>query len=301
MTTVRLGLNRGQLNYVCKTSLSFDNKPALLVAYPFLRGFQKAREHYSFRDWALDSGAFSVHSRGIVIDLWEYIEVCKDLIASDPMLTEIFALDVIGDYKQSLANTERMIEAGVPAIPTYHLGEPLDYLKHLSDNFPKIAIGGVARKHVSVKRQFAAAVFSRIWPKKIHGFGYGAEALIMEFPFHSTDSTNWELAPCGFGRWLTYGQLSWKGIDQNLRVEVEYYLKVERQAQSRWRKDMLKLNETDDYPQVRLAWTQDCGSRQEVLSPQIRLSVMPTGQELKALGGKKTPPKKKTPTKKKES
>lgn len=222
-----------------------QSKPAILVSFYYIKSFLKVQKDFVYRDWAMDSGAFSAYYAGVKIDLAEYIELCKKLIATDPTLVEIFSLDVIHDWRASAKNTERMWEAGIPAIPCYHMGEPLDALMEMSKTYPKIAVGGCARSKGKKKMEFARQVFARVWPKKIHGFGFGSKDQMLELPWHSTDSTNWELGPVAFGRWNTYGDLVWRGSNQNLRVEIEYFLKIERQARNRWAKEMALLDETD--------------------------------------------------------
>src|SRR5262245_15573164 len=121
---------------------------SLLVSYyyldRFLRG--KVRFNYNFRDWVMDSGAFSAHNSGKVISLEKYIEVCLKLLAEDKQLTEVFSLDVIYNPEASVENTEKMWQAGVPAIPTFHFGEPWEFLQEMAKQYPKIALGGAVRK-----------------------------------------------------------------------------------------------------------------------------------------------------------
>ncbi len=159
----------------------------------------------------------------------------------DPTLTEVFALDVIGDWKESLNNTEEMWRQGIPAIPCFHYGEPWELLKRLAKDYPKIAIGGCVGKRD--KDKFAGQCFARVWPKKLHGFGFGSEQSIMLYPWHSVDATNWEIGPCKFGRWASFGNanISVRGSQQNLRAEVEWYLELERKARNRWKKEMAQL------------------------------------------------------------
>jgi hypothetical protein len=253
--SVRLGLSAGQAERngttltPCTTGI-----PALLVSFYYLDNFLKYQPEYAYRDWVLDSGAFSAFNSGKTIDLNQYMDTCKQLMSKDKTLVEVFALDVIGDHRASLRNCETMWKNGIPAIPCYHIGEPIDALMQMAKHYPKLAIGGVARLKAEAKKQFAQACFSRVWPKKIHGFGYGSENHIMAFPFHSCDATNWELGPCGFGRWNAFGKMSVRGSSQNLRAEVEYYLKLEAKAQSRWRKEMAILDAQPDVnPALRLA------------------------------------------------
>lgn len=226
--------------------------PALLVSYAYLEPFLKNQSRYSYRDWVLDSGAFSAHASGKPVDLARYIETCQRLLHEDSTLTEVYALDEIGSWSGSRANTEKMWAAGVPAIPCYHFGEPEDVLLGLARDYPKIAIGGAVGVKIREKNEWAGKCFSRVWPKRIHGFGFGSASSILTIPFHSVDATNWETGPCKFGRWAAFGVLSVRGSKQNLRSEIEHYLKIEADARFRWRKEMALL-ESVDAPVLRLA------------------------------------------------
>ncbi len=149
--------------------------PALLVSYVFHKRFLKLRSDYVYRDWVMDSGAFSAKNSGVEIDLQEYIDTCQELLETDPKLSEVFALDVIGDWRASVKNYETMWKAGVPAIPAYHIGEPEELLLDLASAYNKIAVGGMAKLRGHTKLQFAEQCFARVWPVKVHGFGVGQE------------------------------------------------------------------------------------------------------------------------------
>ncbi len=234
-------------------SLPADRLPGILVSFFYLKSFMKKRKQYHFRDWVLDSGAFSADNSGVVIDLQSYIDTCLRLTKKDPKLTEVFSLDVIGDWKKSLKNTEKMWKAGVPAIPAYHVGEPWSVLKGLAKDYPKVALGGAVGYHAKKKFAWAEQCFARIWPKRIHGFGFSGEKAVLGLPWHSVDATNWELGPCKFGNWKSFGKLSVRGSNQNLRAEVEWYLKLEERARRRWKKEMKLVNGLTPGPTVRLA------------------------------------------------
>ncbi len=253
--------------------------PALLVSYYYLEAWELNKHKYHYRDWVMDSGAFSAHNSGAVIVLQDYIDCCHRLMQTDPTLTEIYSLDVIGDAEAGLANTEEMHRQGVPAIPCFHYGEPWPLLKKLCAEYPKIAIGGcVGRRD---KDDFAGQCFARAWPHKFHGFGFGGEKSIMSFPWHSVDATNWEMQPCAYGTWRAFGgqRISVRGSQQNLRAEVEWYLELERRARERWKKEMKLLE--DLAPTVRLAlaglgsntYYKDGGMIDNVLAkpPEVRL------------------------------
>lgn len=246
--------------------------PGLLVSYVYLEPFLKNRERYHYRDWVLDSGAFSAHNSGTEITLQSYIDRCKQLIETDATLTEVFALDVIGDWRASLKNCEEMWRQGVPAIPCYHVGEPEDVLLGIARDYPKIALGGAVGYRG--KDNWAEQCFARIWPKRVHGFGFGSQKSILALPWHSVDATNWEIGPCKFGRWNTFGQMSVRGSKQNLRAEVEFYLQLERQARQKWASQMREIDNAVTC--VRLAVDSGAASGQRIeaaLAPVVRLAA----------------------------
>jgi len=223
--------------------IPMERTPALLISFYYFNRWKERQAEYRYRDWAMDSGAYSAFNSGATIDLNEYIDCCLELKEADPTLVEVFALDVIGDPDASLKNAQKMCEQGVAAIPCYHEGEPESFLHDMAAEHPKVAIGGVANMIGPRKLKWAEQCFARIWPKRIHGFGFGAESQIMALPWDSVDATNWESGPCMFGRWNSFGALSVRGSKQNLRAEIEYYLRVEQKARRRWRKTMRQLND----------------------------------------------------------
>ncbi len=221
-----------------------------------LKLFDDNRHFYHFRDWVMDSGAFSAYNSGAVIDLQAFIDCCHERKEKDKQLTEIFALDVIGDWKASLANTEVMWSQGVEAIPCYHYGEPWEVLTHLAKTYPKIALGGVAAAKAGVKEPWTEQCFARAWPCKIHGFAYGTEKAVQKFPFHSVDATNWELRPRKFGLYDSFGngsKIPVRGGTRNLRPEILRYLDIEQRMRKRWAAEMKKLGCEGEAPTIRLA------------------------------------------------
>jgi len=218
--------------------------PSILISFFYIESFLKNQKSFTYRDWVLDSGAYSAMNSGAEISLDSFIKTSLRLIQTDKTLTEIFSLDVIGDWKKSLENTEKMWAAGVEAIPTFHVYEPMHALLSMARDYPKIAVGGVNQiQHSKDKIRWLDGIFSAVWPKKIHGFACVGERIIMRYPFHSVDSTTWEVSVAKFGRYpsLGVGALSVRGSNQNLRSEVEMYLRLEKKAQERWSKEMALL------------------------------------------------------------
>lgn len=224
-------------------------KPALLVSYFYYKNFAAIRNKCTFRDYVLDSGAFSAFNTGKQIDLQQYIDFCGKMLAEDRKLTEVFSLDVIGDAAASARNCEEMHRQGVPAIPTFHYGSDFSILEDLCNRYPKVALGGMVGKPLRSKvliDRFVGQCFARVWPKKLHGFGLASEELWNRYPFHSTDATTWVLRPSAYGTWRSYGGktkgMSVRGGNQKLRPEVDWYLEIERQLQARWKKQMEQLD-----------------------------------------------------------
>jgi hypothetical protein len=279
--TVRLAV--GSLHEKAhRRGLTTTRLPALLVSYAYLQPFLRNRHRYKFRDWTMDSGAFTAANSGKVVNLSEYITCCQHLMETDPLLVEIFALDVIGDPKASATNCAAMWKAGIPAIPCYHYGEPERVLLDLAATYPKIAIGGVAYKRGASKVKWAEQVFARVWPKRIHGFAFASEQAIMALPWHSVDASSWEIGACGFGNWKQFGRLTIRGSNQDLRGEVGMYLDIEERARVRWATQMKELRDTKAAPSVRLAYMSGKARERAIGmddgAPNVRLAVV------KALG-----------------
>ena len=250
MTQVRLACAQGQAER--NGSLSSDRRPSLLVSYAYLDPFLKRRAEYAYRDWVLDSGAFTAHAKGEAVDVRAYGERALALLAGEDPPTEVFSLDVIGDWEASARNTDVLWGMGVPAIPAYHVGSPGHELDRLAKAFPKIALGGAVGYRKKI--EWAQQCFARAWPKKIHGFGFGSQRAVLALPWHSVDATNWEIVPCKFGSWRAYGKMSVRGSKQDLRAEIAWYLDLENRARVRWAKQMAELEGGGERePSIRLA------------------------------------------------
>lgn len=224
-----------------------DDEPVdLLVAYPELKSFEKARKGFNVRRWVLDSGAFSVFNRGATIDVNEYVAACRDVDAA-----EIFALDVIGDTAASQRNYEIMWAAGVHAIPTYHYGEPWEGLKWCADRAPKIALGGIAKRRGVKRNEWIQQSVARVWPKKIHCFGMASLEFMQLAPFHSVDASSWVVSPQRFGNFAGYSGKQYNFGTQICKNVKDYWVEVIEHkrraawAAERWRNELALLEELD--------------------------------------------------------
>jgi len=220
--------------------------PAILVSYWYVKGWLRYQPRINYRSWALDSGAFSAYNSGKKIDIDQYVEFCKEKQASDSTLHEIFALDVVKDWRAGLRNVERMWGEGIPAIPTYHIGEPEHVLEHLAKNYPKIALGGVKALRGKAKREWPIACFRRIWPCRVHGFAVTGVKDILAVPWDSVDSTTWFFGPQTYGMWRAYGgrMCVLGGVKKkSYAPEVRTYLELERKCRARWRRKYSELEQ----------------------------------------------------------
>lgn len=156
----------------------------------------------------LDSGAFSVWTKGDVIDLHNYADYCKKMRITAPESTQIINvnLDVLpGKFgqrptddereesaKQGIINCERLLELGVKTIPVFHQHEDFKWLELMAKNFEYFGISPANDVHISEKIKWLNKVFSRIKAsRKTHGFGATAPQILKQFPFYSADSSSW--------------------------------------------------------------------------------------------------------------
>jgi hypothetical protein len=138
----------------------------------------------------LDSGAFSAFTKGVSIDINEYINFIKQYQNH----LEIYAnLDVIGDPEATLKNQKIMEEADLSPLPCFHYGEPIKYLKQYIQNYDYIALGGMVPISSRDLTIWLDDLFSNHIPPniKIHGFGLTSLKLLIRYPWYSVDSTSW--------------------------------------------------------------------------------------------------------------
>jgi hypothetical protein len=183
----------------------------------------------SFRFWVdaqpsgadvfLDSGAYTVWRSGKGIDVDTY---CEYLRLAAPRFTTYVALDVIGDWRASAANLDRMLAHGLRPLPVFHRGSPWPELERLARDHQQVGIGGMmsesGRKLHRQTQEFAGPFldecFRRLrafWPVRVHAFGLVTQWVLERYPLYSADSATVVLgASLGtYARFLR-GQIRWK-------------------------------------------------------------------------------------------
>lgn len=182
--------------------------PALLVSFPAWSQDALTALNLGADSLFLDSGAFTAYNTGKPVDLDQYISFIKSHVGHFEVVA---GLDVIGDPDASWRNYQVMRDAGLSILPTYHLGSPWLYLEQLLDNYPYVAIGGVA---IRVSKGLYAK--TSLWrglvhahklaqqrQVKLHGFGVTDWRMVRLLPWYSIDSTTY-LVGARFGHVLSY-------------------------------------------------------------------------------------------------
>lgn len=170
----------------------------------------------------IDSGAFSVWTRGGSIDLAEYTDYCKANIGN---VEYVVNLDVIpgspGDKNLRLmvqeiedsaaggyANYRIMLQGGIPKgqlVHVFHQGEQLKWLKKMMEEMDYIGLSPGNDRTTEEKIDWLMECMRYVTdengrPKvKFHGFAVTSFRLIKLFPWASVDSATWGIV-AGMGR-----------------------------------------------------------------------------------------------------
>jgi hypothetical protein len=219
----------------------------LLVSFAYKGDFLNGlKAGIKVGDWVLDSGAYSFKHSGTQITVDDFcrgIDEMSKCAAGPPR--EVYALDVIGDWRSTSKNVQTMWARGYKAIPTFHIGEPFEVLKVYAENYPKVAIGGVARVRKGAGLyEFLDRCFEVAWPKALHGFAAVRPAVLDRYPFDSVDSTTWCRTPNRYGYWPGVGDLRIRDAQQSLVWTSRYYQRLERDSESRFARDLAKVRVT---------------------------------------------------------
>ena len=146
----------------------------------------------------LDSGAFSAFTKGVHIDIQEYIGFIKE----NERYIDVYAnLDVIGDAEATLKNQRIMEDAGLNPLPCFHYGDDIFYLHTYLQEHDYIALGGMVPISTNDLAHWLDNLFSNFLCDKkgnpivkVHGFGLTSLKLLRRYPWYSVDSTSWVMA-----------------------------------------------------------------------------------------------------------
>lgn len=197
------------------------------------------REHN--REIFLDSGAFSAHTKGAVIDVEQYIEFINE---RDDNLTCFAQLDTIpGEFGKP--KTRQMMEEAAEKswenylymydkvkspkklLPIFHQGEDFRHLIRILEHEPKVEYMGISPANdlsTQLKETWIAECFKIIKESsnpdiKTHAFGMTSLRLLEQFPFYSADSTSWLMTGKSGGIMSKFGTLV---VSENLKKDKHH-------------------------------------------------------------------------------
>jgi hypothetical protein len=187
----------------------------------------------------IDSGAFTVFTKGISIDIDDYLAFCLN----QPKEWTFINLDVIPPYNCSKKELERCVEQSFEnyiylkdklsnVMPVYHTGEENKWLKKYLNETDYVGVGfGEYKKNQKVKNKFLEDVFRLTGTEyKVHGLGYDNFKGLAKYPFFSVDSVNYKAAMVK-GKML---RVCSKGLYVYFRENIKKYLKVEKEITQLW-------------------------------------------------------------------
>lgn len=177
-----------------------DQYPWFLESYHYVgkgtRSTDKIR--YDGIKIFLASGAFSMLTKGIEVNMQEYVDFIKN---NKDIIEVASVLDSIGDPQLTLDNQKTLEDMGVDILPCFHYGEPVKYLEYYLENYKYITIGGMVPISTPQLKIWLDQIWDNYltdtngWPiVKVHGFGLTALSLIERYPWFSVDYTIWVLA-----------------------------------------------------------------------------------------------------------
>lgn len=197
-------------------------------------------------DWdglyLLDSGGYSAMMRGVNISVKEYADYLNK-----HKIKFAFNLDP-PDNHESLHNLYYLQEnTDTYIIPIFHTPEwehpkwrkVLDYY---IENYPYIALGGIAGREVSggAMNKFLNYVFSKTKNKvMVHGLGCTRESILKIYPFYTVDSTSW-MSCMRFGNSSVHSNNMAKVRARKLHYldriqdEIDYWLDLEKNVSRLW-------------------------------------------------------------------
>ena len=150
-------------------------------------------EQRAARKWPrrlmLDSGAFTAFTKGVTIDIDEYIAFVKEVKPHYAI-----QLDVIGNEEDTWKNYVYQAER-VPCMPVIHYKASEAHIRRVLDASEYICLGGLVPHAGRFKtlNPWLDYIFSfpEVRKKRIHALGITTQQTLLRYPFYSCDSSSW--------------------------------------------------------------------------------------------------------------
>jgi len=146
----------------------------------------------------VDSGAFSMFTQGVEVDLDAYAQWIKDHADISHVASN---LDVIGrGQEEATYKNQKYLESlGIKIQPVHHARDHDDWLRrYLDEGYDYIFLGGMVPETTNYLRDWLDHVWERhlcnpdgTAKVKVHGFGLTVLDLMKRYPWFSVDSTSW--------------------------------------------------------------------------------------------------------------
>lgn len=258
-------------------SVLHNLKADSLFSYLDKTDVEKLKDHIKPSKLFIDSGAFSAWTKGVKIDVKEYIDwlnlnaediyLCGqvDFIPGDRVhgatMEEVkFAAKKTWEnylfMRKRLKNPDSLLY-------TFHVGEPFEYLINALEwvssdgkHIPYIALGGMVGKPKWMRDQFLEKCFQLISRSnnpdvKVHAFGMTDFELLQKYPIYSADSTSWIMIGAMGNIMSDYGTISVSNQQHNSK---DHYSRLPKEAQNTIQNSVSNFGFTLD----ELASDRDC-------------------------------------------
>ena len=221
----------------------------------------------------IDSGAHSAHTKGITLDLEEYIGFVNENIDKFTLYVQVdkipgvyrmpkTAKDWLEAPQLSWENYLYMREKSKDPsklVPVFHQGEDLKWLRNMLDytfsdgsHIPYIGLSPRGDVSLKAKYDFSAECFATIQNSsnpnvKTHAFGATSLEMLERLPYTSADSTTWVLVSA-FGQvWMPNcidGDINGVGIKLGVSEENRSHPTA---TQTYWEQPVKIKKKLDDY------------------------------------------------------
>lgn len=232
---------------------------------------EKKGEFIANLELLIDSGAFTVASKGLTVDLDDYISFLKEYVDSGFKSLNAICLDAIPTditeecfdrcAQETFENYQYMKKEGIDfALPVYHAGEKMEWLDQIVESGCQyFAVGGVSGRIDTAKwkRWAFDAIFARLkslgYTGKVHMLGLATARLLSGYPWYSADAAFQKQS--GYGRLYVFDKntgksksFAFSGLTKGgkcirTEVEQEYILKCLNECGM----ELEEYDELDDY------------------------------------------------------
>lgn len=198
--------------------LAEENVKNVLFSYHFIKRpdeLMRLLDGYAPEHMIIDSGAFSVWSKGGKVDIDAYAQFCVDMQKRLPNIDlNIVNLDVLpgiwgfvpsqeqidASAEEGWKNMLYLESKGLKVIHVFHQHEKFEVLDRLVEHSDYIGISPANDVSEKEKLAWTNQVYARIKDKvRTHGFAVTSHRQLYKYPFYSADSSSW-VTPARYGR-----------------------------------------------------------------------------------------------------